>query len=248
MSRKADIAALRAALAATAPTPRRRGPVLTFGVEEVDRHLPWGGLPPALHEICPKTESLPDEAAARVFAALPLVAAQGPILWIIRRRWMFAPALAEVGLTPGRVLYAEAGGEEMALAVAEEAVRHGGLGGVVVDSPRLSLVASRRLQLAAEAHGTPCFAIRPWRYGTPPAPGTAAATRWDVSIAPSTADNGLPRPSWSVALSRCRGGRPGAWLVELEREVGHAPTSLRLRLASELAGSSADAAARRRAA
>jgi protein ImuA len=76
---------------------------------------------------------------------------------------LFAPALAQAGLAPDRVIYVEAGDERTVLSCVEEGLRHGGLGAVVGEVSRLSMTASRRLQLAAEASGTLGLALRRWR-------------------------------------------------------------------------------------
>jgi len=61
-------------------------------------------------------------------------------------------------------------------------MRHGGVS-VVAEIGRLSMIASRRLQLAAEHAGRPIIALRRYRrasditdFGGP----TAAATRWRI--------------------------------------------------------------------
>ena len=76
---------------------------------------------------------------------------------------MCAPALAQAGLSPERVIHVEAGEERDALFAAEEGLRHGGLAGVAVELSRLSLTVSRRLQLAAETSGALCLVVRRWR-------------------------------------------------------------------------------------
>jgi hypothetical protein len=73
----------------------------------------------------------------------------GKVLWCITRPDLFAPALAQAGLVPDRVIYVEAGDETSVLVCFEEGLRHGGLGAVVAEVARLSMTASRRLQLAA---------------------------------------------------------------------------------------------------
>ena len=79
---------------------------------------------------------------------------------------MFAPALAQAGLVPDRVIYVEAGDEKAVLACFEEGLRHGGLAAVVAEVALLSMTASRRLQLAAESSGAIGIAIRRWRRQT----------------------------------------------------------------------------------
>jgi protein ImuA len=69
------------------------------------------------------------------------------VLWCLTRQDLFAPALAQAGLMPDRVIYVEAGDEKSVLICFEEGLRHGGLGAVVAEVARLSMTASRRLQL-----------------------------------------------------------------------------------------------------
>jgi protein ImuA len=45
---------------------------------------------------------------------------------------------------------------------------------------------------------------------------SAAVTRWTVHPAPGPAEEpGLGSLRWRLSLLRCRGGRPGAWTVDL---------------------------------
>ena len=227
---------------------RAGGKALPFGVAAMDEHLPGGGLLlGALHEACPARPELAHAAATALFAAGAAARLEGPVLWCLARRDLFAPALAGAGLHPDRLLYAETGDEAAVLAVAEEALRHGGLAGVVAEVARLGLTASRRLQLAAEASGVLGLVVRRWpRNGGPPAGSTAAATRWRVAALPSSplggATPGVGRPRWRLELVRCRGGEaPHTWIVEACDGAG------RLRLAADLADRPAASAARRAA-
>ena len=249
MSRPDQFAALRAQIAAAGSGETGRGAEarLRFGVEAIDGVLPCSGLAVGSHEVCAGGPDLPHEAASAQLAAYLLGQVSGPVVWALPRLTLFPPGLAEAGLSSARVIYAEAGRDEDVLAVAEEALRHGGLAGVICEPSRLSLTASRRLQLAAEAGGAPALVLRRWRRGAPPTEGTACATRWSVTARPSADQSGLPRAYWRLELTRCRGGRPAAWDVALE--AGDEPgTTLRLRLAGEMASGQADAKAGRRAA
>ena len=173
----------------------------------------------------------------------------GPVLWCLRQRDLFAPALAGVGLHPKRVIYAEAGDEKSVLTVLEDGLRHGGLAAVVGEVGGLAMTASRRLQLAAEEGGTTAFAVRRWRtpaaaadYGQP----TASVTRWRVSALPATREvvvGLMGRPRWLVEMMRCRGAQACEWELEACDEKG------RLAVPSELAvGSLAPGAGQGRAA
>jgi protein ImuA len=190
--------------------------VLPFGLKELDRHLPGGGLAlGALHEVAGGGHG----AAAALFAAGIAARTRGKVLWCLTRPDLFAPALAQAGLVPDRVIYIEAGDEKSVLICFEEGLRHGGLGAVVAEVARLSLTASRRLQLAAESSGTIGIAIRRWRrpaeaadFGQP----TASVTRWRVTVLPATPlpVPGVGRPRWQLELIRCRAGESADFEVE----------------------------------
>jgi protein ImuA len=105
------------------------------------------------------------------------------------------------------------------LACFEEALRHRGLGAVVAEVSRLSITASRRLQLAAEGSGTIGLALRRWRRQAEAvefAQPTAATTRWRISALPSTPlpVPGVGRARWRLELLRCRGEEPATFEVE----------------------------------
>src|ERR1700682_1163421 len=160
-----------------------------------------------------------DGAAAALFAAGIAARTRGKVLWCLARPDLFAPALAQAGLMPDRVIYVEAGDETSILICFEEGLRHGGLGAVVAEVARLSMTASRRLQLAAEGSGTIGIAIRRWRrpaeaadFGQP----TASVTRWRVSAlpAPPLPVPGVGRARWQVELIRCRAGESADFEVE----------------------------------
>ena len=138
--------------------------ILPFGVCDLDRHLPGGGLSlGALHEVAGGGEEAVDGAAAALFAAGIAARRPGQVLWCVTCPDLFAPALRQAGLGPDRVIYVEAGDEPSLLACFEESLRHPGLAAVVAETSRLSLVASRRLQLAAEGSGGLGLAVRRWR-------------------------------------------------------------------------------------
>jgi protein ImuA len=127
----------------------------------------------------------------------------------------------------------------------EEGLRHGGLGAAVAEIARLSMSASRRLQLAAEGAATIGIALRRWRrqaeaadFGQP----TAAVTRWRVSVLPSAPlpVPGVGRPRWLVELIRARAGESADF--ELEACDGKG----RLAVPAELSDRPAAAEARRR--
>jgi protein ImuA len=209
--------------------------VLPFGVAAIDRILPGGGLPlGAVHEILGRGGDEEDGAAAAGFAAGILArvgagAGSGPILWCLPRPDLCGPGLAEHGLDPARLVIVTVPRDDDLLWAMEEGLRPGsGLVAVVGEIGRLPMVASRRLQLAAEHSGITALVLRRWRNGTAAAAErgrpSAAVTRWRVAALPSRAVAGRPGigvPQWRVELLRCRGGRPGQWEVEAADATGH---------------------------
>jgi protein ImuA len=189
---------------------------LPFGIEEIDRQLPDGGIATgALHEVA-GSRDLADDAAATIFLAGILARCEGTIFWCLRWRDLFAPSLHLAGLHPDRVVFVETGSDTDVLIAMEECVRHGGLGAVVGEVAKLSLTASRRLQLAAEQTGVTAFVFRRASPAEQLVSGSAATTRWRVQ-ASASAPLGIPslgRARWDLALERVRGGEPHSWIVE----------------------------------
>ena len=217
---------------------------IPLGIEAIDKVLPTGGIRlGALHEAASAGPDTEHAAAATLFAAGILARLDGPVLWVLRQADLFAPGLAAVGLHPDRVVFAEAGKD--VLAVMEEGLRHGLAAVVAEHTGRLSLTASRRLQLAAEQAGILALLIRRSPSFDDPALNepTAAVTRWRIAAlssppalahAPDTP--GLGRARWRLDLTRCRGGEPGSWIV------GACDATGRLGLVPDTAGRSSRAA------
>jgi protein ImuA len=220
-----DLAALRACIGRL---ERGRGaglpPVLPLGVAGLDRHLPFRGLPlKRLHEIAAAGERDAGAALGFLFALLAriLKSEAGPVLWCARRPELYGPALAALEIDPARLILARARTETDRLWVFEEALRTKGLAAAVAELEKpLDLAGSRRLQLAAET-GATGFALRLDGAGATP---SAAETRWRIAAAPSLppAEDpaGVGDPRWQVTLERCRGGRPGQWLMERNDATG----------------------------
>src|SRR3954447_9565860 len=214
------LADLRELIARIEQGGRARRGIVPFGVAAIDDRLLQGGLAlGALHEIAGGDLGAVHAAEAALFVAGVLARIDGAVLWCLRTRDLFAPALAGAGLHPNRVIFAEAGDERTVLICMEEGLRHAGLAGVVGEVARLSLTASRRLQLAAEASGATAFVIRRWRtlqeaeaFGQP----TAAMTRWRITALPSAPlpVPGIGRARWRLELVRVRGGAGAVLEVE----------------------------------
>ena len=225
---------------------------LPFGVENLDGHLGGGLALGQVHDVLEAGAAAEHAARATLFVAGILARLPGPVLWCLRRRDLFAPALSSVGLHPDRVIYAETLKDAEVLPALEEGLRQPGLAGVVGEVARLGLTPSRRLQLAAESSGVTAFVIRRWRSDSERAFGTepsAAATRWRIGAAPSgpVPAPGVGRARWLVELMRIRGGEGRSWVLEacdatgrlaVPTELGHGspPQGLERPLAGEAAG------------
>lgn len=247
-SQQEPIADLRRYLERVEGHGRGESEVLPFGLAAIDALLPHGGLPRGhLHEAIEGGAASHYAGLATLFAAGIVARMSGPVLWCLRGRDLFAPALARVGLHPDRVIFCETWKDRDVLPAMEEGLKCGGLAGVVGEVSKLSLNASRRLQLCAGESGVTALIIRRWhsmaeKYaaGEP----NAAATRWRVSPQPSPLSgfDGLPRQHWQLDLLRVRGGEPHSWIVEACDATGH------LALPAALADRSAAASEQRRAA
>jgi protein ImuA len=199
-------------------------PVMPFGIDSVDGRLAGGGLAAsALHEVAGACPDLSDDAAATLFVAglagrKARGDPRGQVLWALVRRDLFAPALAQAGLPPDRLLYAECRSDEEVLAVMEEGLRHGGLAAVVGEVGRCAMAAARRLQLAAEEGATMALMLRRWKRSArdPLADPSPAVTRWRIGCAPSVPlpVAGIGRACWHAHLARQRGGEPFDWILE----------------------------------
>ncbi len=226
-----SLAALRARIEKIERSQREGArAVLPFGIDEIDRRLACGGLADGLHEIASAGPEPNDDCAAILFAAALAARfsrreeGRSQVLWALTRRDLFAPALAQSGLAPDRILYAECGNDDEALAVMEEGVRHGSLAAVVGDVGRALMPATRRLQLASEEGATPILLRRRWKKKDcdPLDVPSAALTRWRIACRPASPlpfaaigpFEGIGRPRWEVALVRQRGGPPHSWLLE----------------------------------
>lgn len=220
MGRVLRLENLRAEVRAIVAGGKDPAAVLPFGVPDMDERIAGEGLADAaLHEITAASSSYSDDAAATLFLAG--IAARrggrrGTVLWVVARRDLFAPGLAQAGLGPEHLLIAETGRDADVLAVMEEGLRHGALAAVVGEVGRAGLTETRRLQLAAEEGGTMALMLKRWRRaGTDPiAEPSTALTRWRIGSAPSEPlpVPGIGRAHWHVELARQRGG-PGFSLI-----------------------------------
>jgi len=213
----------------TIATPAAEYRVLPFGVDAIDSRLGAGGLRAgALHEATARSGSLVDDAATTLFlagiAAREAAGTGGPVLWASCRADLYAPGLAQAGLPAASVIHAQPKDDAALLAVIEDAVRDGTPSAIVAEASKVSMVATRRLQLVAADADMPVLLLRRRRglEQDPLAEPSAAWTRWRIGTASSEKLDvaGVGRARWSVELARQRGGEAFSLIVEGSDETG----------------------------
>jgi protein ImuA len=194
-----------------------------FGVAELDRALGGGLAYGALHEIAACGETHIAAASGFVLGMAALEQVKQAVVWVAEDMALlesgipYGPGLDLFGMAPERLL-AVAGAKACDVLWAMEEALHCRAVGVVIGELRnasLDLVATRRLSLAAAAHGALALLLRT----TPGTEASAAATRWIVS--PSSprkrgpiTESGIGPPRFDVALTRNRRGPLGSWMLE----------------------------------
>ena len=188
--------------------------------------LTGGGIAPArLHEAFAASSA--DASSAAGFAAMLARQRGGAMLWVRQERRdreggaLHATGLAEIGLDPAAVLLCVAADADAVLKAANEAARCPQVATLVVElwgrAAPLTLTASRRLALSAEASGATIIMLR---IDAAPEP-SAATTRWRIASAPSPVlpGNAPGATTIDLALLRQRGrAGEGQWRVVWNRE------------------------------
>ena len=154
-----------------------------------------------------------------------------PLLWVQDRMAIVESGrIYPPGLGGGELIHVEARDAKDALWAMEEGVRCSALSCVIGeiwgDPKLLDFTATRRLAVASEKSGTPCWLVRLGGHANL----SGARMRWRVVSAPSLANPldvkapGLP--AWDAELFRARGAPPGRWSISHEAGVFHlAPAS-----------------------
>ncbi len=214
---------------------------ISAGAAEIDKALPWGGLPACgLHEIF--GDAAATGFAVSLLAQLETLKPGAPILWCQTGRELYGHGLAAFGLDPARLILVHGRNDTDLLWAMEEGLAARGIGGVVGMLHKVPPIAGRRLQLAAEERGGFGLLLRPLdpmagvRAAAELAATSMALTRWRVSGAPSEPvriggrEAGMGPLRWQLELQRCRlsthnsnttyTGHPKTWQVEWRDETG----------------------------
>lgn len=87
--------------------------------------------------------------------------------------------------------------------------------GVIADGSGLNLVATRRIQLAAQKQNALCFLMRPpWDLERP----SAAHTRWRIATDTEEIESPL-KTRWEVELTHAKGAPcPATWLLQISND------------------------------
>jgi len=134
---------------------------IASGHAELDDALPGGGWPVgALIEVLAAPAGIGE--LRLFFPALAQLAAQARRVMVVAPPYpLYAPALAEAGIAPERVLVLDPGNAEDALWSAEQCLSSGALGATLCWLDRGDERALRRLQLAAERGAMLALVFRP---------------------------------------------------------------------------------------
>lgn len=157
---------------------------------------------------------------------LPQLAADKPLLWVQDRMAIReAGRVHAPGLGPRELIHVTARDARDALWAMEEGLRCCGLSAVIGelygDPASLDFTATRRLAVAAERSGVPCWLVR--HGGTANLSG--ARMRWRIASLPSLPHGLDPKApgaaAWDAELFRARGAAPGRWGVAYEKGRFH---------------------------
>jgi protein ImuA len=220
MNNSAKIEELRHFVARYGLPPER--PSLPLGVAEADRVLGGGIAPGALHEVYAR------DWAAGGFAACLAIRAAGPkpLFWVrpdyeaLEYGALHAQGLAELGGRPENLFLVRTANAAEALAAASDILACAPVGALLLEMsgmPRaLDLVASRKLNFAANLSGVTAILLREGAQAMP----SAAQARWQIPAAPSSGDDDWGQPSFHAELIRNRLGPTGHWTMTWSPEDG----------------------------
>jgi protein ImuA len=149
-----------------------------------------------------------------------------PVLWVQDRMAILESGrVYPPGLAIRELIHVEARDAKDALWAMEEGVRCAGLSAVIGeiwgDPKVLDFTATRRLAVASERSGTPCWLVRLGGIANL----SGARMRWRIASSPSLLnplDGRAPGPAaWDAELFRARGFPPGRWSLAHEADRFH---------------------------
>lgn len=196
--------------------PVASGKAERIGLGDIEDAFPGGVFPKkAIHEfitVVPEHSAASDGFIAGLLAVLMENGAA--CVWASTSRRLFPASLGLFNVEPERIIFMDVKTEKDVLWITEEALKCEGLPAVVAEVNNLSLIESRRLQLAVESSGVTGFILRKDENKTA---STVATARWRISPLPSQTEDGMPGlgfPRWQVELLKVRNGNPGNFVLE----------------------------------
>ena len=215
------------------------GATLASGHAALDAVLPGGGWPlDALSELL-QPPGLHAEWRLLLPALVRLQqASPGALVLVGPPHVPFGPALQAQGLAVQRLLWLQVSEPQARLWATEQALRCAGVQAVLAWLPQVRAEPLRRLQLAAQTHGKPLFAVRPAQAQGESSPAVLRLllAPWSDSLAAQTQAQGADALGLQVLKRRGppllqplllpgRQGRLSAWLAlgaQAQEGVGHA--------------------------
>ncbi|MFN8389969.1 MAG: hypothetical protein U0136_06740 [Bdellovibrionota bacterium] len=232
---------------ATSPRPRRRlrsEQLATFGISAIDNALPEGGLSfGAVHEwsfeceVTSKQKKLWYAPTTVVTSVLRQTLNENEfhekqlIAWVGERIWPTPHILkltspADSWSWEKHAIFLRPRSKEKNLWSIIQLLRSPATLAVIADGSGLNLIATRRIQLAAQKHNALCFLIRPpWELASP----STALTKWRIEPEKSDAEE-----RWKLWLLSAKGlPAPLHWQLEWREDDNGKTNSLSLAQAEE---------------
>lgn len=170
--------------------------VIPCDIPELEPRLPGGGWPLG----CVTEVTGRHRGIGEISLLLPALARLGrrgdTLAWVAPPFIPYAPALQQAGIDPHQVLWIRADSPHDAVWAAEQSLRSGTCGAVLVWLDNVEPAALRRLQLAAESSDAWCVVLREG----------AVATTSPAAVRVEVGSDGRRR---TLRLLKCRGGQHG---------------------------------------
>lgn len=205
----------------------KEGKAVPFGIHEIDRLLPDGGLlRGAIHEFTlyfiedfpPPSFQMLDQGSALSFPPNGLLlqivknsiikSERRHVVWIGRGVWPAADLLRQNFDNFSDFIFVDATSPKESFWMLTMALRSHAVAAVVAQADTLSLALTKKLSLAAEQGGVLGLIVRSSQTSS-----SAAKSRWILSQVVSSSEN----PCWCLKLRKYRGMQlhTDSWLIEL---------------------------------
>jgi len=196
--------------------PPGAGSAQPIGLGAIESAFPNGVFPKkAIHEfitLAPEHSAATDGFIGGLLSIL--MENEAACVWVSTSRKLFPGSLCLFNVDPERIIFIDVSSEKDVLWIMEEALKCPGLAAVVAELNEVSLIESRRLQLAVEQSGITGFILRK---DARKSVSTVATARWKITPVASEMEDKMPGvgfPRWNIELLKVRNGNPGSWTLE----------------------------------